>query len=206
MRSRILCHWEDIFRMIFELFVPRIVAWQNSKRGEMMRSLENYGMDKSLLLLVLAVFLGLAGCRSLSLSGVGKMVSEENRIPLVEAGTEYGSWQTRDLTLDYRYSRDQSTLGISGAISFAGQLKKNFSFLEYFYLSVIFLDSQGRVLEMRGLTSTNYGYIEYPITFNTTLTVPYTTQSIAFSYRGQARSAGSHDTGSSTYFWEYPIH
>jgi uncharacterized protein YceK len=167
--------------------------------------IKNNHVQEYLMVVVLMILALLTGCGSLSFSVVGKTVSEGNRIPLVESGTENAHWQTRDLTLTYRYERNQSNLSLEGTVDLDASLRNNFTYIEYFHMDVIFLDSQGKVLEMRGLISSSPEPIDRPINFRRMLTLPPGSRSIAFSYRGQARSA-SDETGSSTYFWEYPLH
>lgn len=155
-------------------------------------------------MLAVTFLASLTGCQSLSFSVVGKAVSPGNWIPLKESGTEVSHWQTRDLTLTYDYERNQNTLKLNGTVDFAPSLRNNFTYIEYFYIAVLFLDSQGKILEMRGLISSSAQPIDDSMDFRRLLTVPPGSQFIAFSYRGQARSS-SDETGSSTYFWEYPI-
>ena len=170
----------------------------------MRESIKNCVLQNAPAMMMVVLLAFLTGCQSLSFSVVGRTVSPGNWIPLKESGTEVSYWQTRDLTLSYNYERNQNTLNLNGTVDFAPSLRNNFTYIEYFYIAVLFLDSQGKILEMRGLISSSAQPIDDSMDFRRLLTVPPGSQFIAFSYRGQARSS-SDETGSSTYFWEYPI-
>lgn len=133
------------------------------------------------------------------------VVPEEARIMLVEGETVSGRWETPDLLMQYQYRKNQSQLSLSGRIDFAGRIENNFPVIQYFHVDAIFLNDEGRVLEMKGLTSNPPSYSGDSVTFNNLITIPPGTASMAFSYRGEARSSGVEDDGGSMYFWEYPI-
>jgi hypothetical protein len=134
------------------------------------------------------------------------VVPEDARITIVEGETVSGQWETPDLLMNYQYTKDQNQMNVSGRIQFAGRIENNFPVIQYFHMDAIFLDSEGRVLEMKGLTSYPPSYSGDPITFKNLIMLPAGTVSVAFSYRGEARSSGVDDEGGNMYFWEYPIH
>jgi hypothetical protein len=154
------------------------------------------------LLLAVAAVLFLAGCQNMSFYTGGGHVAEEERIALV-SGEHNGSWQARDLSVKYRFSRNQSRMNIEGTIYFADLLRDNFTLLHDFHLAAILIDDQGKVLDTHGLISSARDDLT-PLFFKTRVELPPNTVSMAFSYQGTALG-GDHDGGNSAYFWKYPI-
>ena len=73
----------------------------------------------------------------LSCSGVnplspGAWVEEKNRVPVLAAGPQEGSWETRDLTIEYELVQEDNTLQISGVVNFGGHHTSNFTTLGVF--------------------------------------------------------------------------
>lgn len=150
----------------------------------------------------------MVGCQSLSFDPRGHQVPESSWIRLPPSGEYFGVWNNEDLTLDYKFVRDQKQLSVGGAVRFADRITKNFSMIDYFHLDAIPVDAQGKVLAMIGLTSaarvsTQFGL---PLDFNSVITLPANTAAIAFSYRGRAYSGGSGEDNDLMDFWEYPVY
>jgi hypothetical protein len=145
------------------------------------------------------------GCQSLSFDPKGHTVPERSWIALPQAGEYSGTWTNEDLTLDYKFVRNQSQLRISGSIQFADRITKNFLIIQYFHLDAIPVDAQGKVLDMIGLTSAASvnTIFDHSLEFNSILTLPSNTETIAFSYRGRAYGT---EHGDIMDFWEYPVY
>ena len=150
----------------------------------------------------------LCGCQGLSFDPRGHTVPETNWIRLPESGEYSGTWNNEDLTLAYKFVRNQSQLGVSGVVQFAPRITNNFLVIEYFHLDAIPVDAQGKVLGMIGLTSASRVNTQFgrPLDFSNLLTLPPNTAAIAFSYQGRAYSDGSEDGGGFMDFWEYPLY
>lgn len=153
-------------------------------------------------LAAIALFLFLAGCQTMSSSyGVGT-VSPEDRAPFLP-GQNSGSWKGSSLVVDYKYSRTQSDLDMTGTVNFLDNITLNFVLLRDFQVSIIFVDENGRVLGTKGL-ATGRGAFD-PIPFHVKMPVPQAATAMSFSYKGTAIEGGNDDGGGVTYFWQYPI-
>lgn len=133
------------------------------------------------------------------------VVLERDRIPLPGDSPQNAVWETRDLRVDYRFSRSGNQLRISGTLKLADSVRYNASRLVDFYMGLIFVGGQGRVLQMRGLATSGYPGLDEPMHFNASLAIPADAASMAFTYRGEAAESGE-ESGSVFSFWEYPIH
>lgn len=150
----------------------------------------------------------LSGCQSLGSQPIGRTVPENKWILLSQSGDQSGTWRNEDLILDYKYDRYQSQMSISGIIRFAGRITNNYSVIQYFHLDAIAVDTQGKVLQMIGLTTVGdlNSLYDGPSDFNKILTLPPNTAAIAFSYQGRAMGNGSGFGGGYMDFWEYPVY
>jgi hypothetical protein len=133
------------------------------------------------------------------------VVLEPDRITLPGNAEEKAVWETRDLKVDYRFSRSGGQLRISGTVRLDDSIRYNATSLWDFHIGVIFTDGHGRVLQMRGLATTGFPGIDEPMYFNTSFSVPAGATSMALYYQGQAKDTGN-GSGSLFSFWQYPIH
>jgi hypothetical protein len=156
-------------------------------------------------LVILSLALFIPACQSPGMLPLGSgVVSPENRIALAPGGGS-GAWQGQDLSVDYRYSMNQSNLELSGTADFASNMTTNFTFINDFQLSVLFFDQSGKVLENRGL-ATDRGSLD-PVHFRTRIALPPGTAGMAFAYQGTALATGDDEGGGGglTAFWQYPV-
>jgi len=154
-------------------------------------------------LTAIVLFLFLAGCQSMGSSyGVGS-VSPEDRAPF-PPGQNSGTWKGSSLVVDYKYSRTQSDLDMTGTVNFLDNITMNFVLLRDFQVSIIFVDENGKVLATQGLT-TGRGAFD-PIPFHVKMTAPQAAVAMSFSYKGTAIEGGRDEGGGVTNFWQYPIH
>lgn len=144
----------------------------------------------------------ISGCQTMSPYSRSGLVAPEDRLSISQAG-QSAVWNGKDLTVEYRYSRDHSQMDITGRVDFSEHMTNSYSTLHEFRLSAVFADESGKVLGSQGLV-TDRGYF-YPIPFHTKLTVPTGAASMAFSYQGTAIEGGNSEGGGSSYFWYYPV-
>jgi len=167
-------------------------------------------MRRGKLLAAVYILSFMAGCQTLLFNPIGRMVPENKRISLRDSGEWTGVFKNEDMILTYKMVRASGILNISGTIHFTRRIAENFPVIGYFHLDAIPIDTQGKSLGMAGLTSVSYYYTEYitpsspPLTFNTSISIPDSCGSMAFSYTGKAYDPADHDGGGMD-FWEYPF-
>ncbi|HUU39363.1 MAG TPA: hypothetical protein VMW42_00330 [Desulfatiglandales bacterium] len=162
---------------------------------------------------LLTLFLGVAvACQGRFLSYRGAVAKQESRIPLLEGGPHTGFWKTQDLSMRYSYRRDQDNMELSGTMELDESLERGFTTLEYLILRVHLLDVEGRVLESKGVLTSEYRHMIKKLSFKGNLKLPQSTTAIAFSYRGRVRDGGGSGRtledagdGDSWDFWIYPF-
>ncbi|MHC1726909.1 MAG: hypothetical protein AB9866_13035 [Syntrophobacteraceae bacterium] len=154
-------------------------------------------------LMAAALALFVSGCQTMDPYSRSGVVAPEDRVGISQP-RQSAVWNGKDLTVEYKYSRDQSQLDISGRVDFADHMTSSFMTLHDFRLSAVFVDESGKVLGTHGLV-TDRGYF-HPIPFNARLTVPGGTVSLTFSYQGTAIEGGNDNGGGGNYFWYYPVH
>lgn len=129
-----------------------------------------------------------------------RSVPPADRLSIAQSG-DSGQWKGRDVTVEYRYSKDNGQIDLSGTARFAFFLPMGYSRLEDFHLGAIFVDENGKVLEEIGL-ATSHGSFD-PVAFHRKVKLPLDAVSMAFSYQGTAIPSG---VGGITSFSFYPIH
>ena len=147
---------------------------------------------------------GLAACQSSLTSYRGKPVDAKNRFDLQAGGPHKGSWQTRDLWVEFQYLREQQDLQISGLVKPQDYLL-HFDILKHLFLSLHFVDAGGKVLVDEAIMSAGYR-ITMPgkIVFKSNLKIPPDSSAIAFSYRGSAFNGGESGRDNGWDFWKGP--
>jgi hypothetical protein len=153
--------------------------------------------------IVINLFLACSGVMPLSR---GAWVEEKNRIHLLATGPQEGSWQTRDLSIDYELLQEGNTLRISGVVNFGGHLTANFFILEYLTIYIHALEDNGIVLKTKPVKTFGYrrqldllGKLSFKGHFEMSEDVDII--AVAFSYSGTVQSEGG-DAGSD--FWKIP--
>lgn len=159
--------------------------------------------SRKMQVLMVCIFL----CGVFAATAMGASISENKVIPFAAGGPRTGTLQTDYLDISYKYTFSQNYLTISGNLDFAYSLIMNYpSGLAQFYMQVLFVDSQGRVLERRNVTL-DYDYYWgnlqnlAPSAFNARLDIPPQTAGMAFYYTGMTK--GYKDAGQS--FWYNPV-
>lgn len=133
----------------------------------------------------------LSACQTLpGLSGIGRVVPPDKRIPLTAGGAHEGQWTRRDLTVTYRYEQAGDVFTIAGAVDFARSLQTGFETLDHFSLEMVLIDGAGKIVAFRPLLTVGYRHLIGRLTFRRSITLPPDTVALAFGYRGRAREGG----------------
>jgi hypothetical protein len=154
-------------------------------------------------MLMAAILLcGLLGTATMSASQ-----SQVKLIPLVAGSPQQGAFQSDYLTIAYNYTLTQNQLTVSGNLNFADSLTMNYPGLRKFYLEVLLLNGQGKVIERSNVTlrsGFSWGDDEAiaASSFNAQLSVPPQTATMTFYFNG-ATQAGK--GGGGTSFWNDPV-
>ena len=151
---------------------------------------------------VLATVL-LAGCQSVPMGHVGGRVPAQKRMALAQDGSHSATYRTEDLVIDYRYSRNQSLLELSGSIRFADSIRYSFRRVDGFHADVIFMNESGVVVASQALTTGSSDSSDSPIMFKTSVTVSQDVVAISFAYTGNAVATGG-GSGARMGFWDNP--
>lgn len=137
----------------------------------------------------------------ISTYAAGGKVAPQDLISLGQ-GLQTGVWMGNNVTVDYKLSRGQSGIDLSGVARFNDNIAMNFSVLRDFHLRAVFTDAGGRIIGSQGL-ATNRGNFD-PTPFRAKLTPPPGTADIAFGYEGTALGGGDEGAGGGpTRFWQY---
>jgi hypothetical protein len=145
-------------------------------------------------------------CSGVNPLSPGAWVEEKNRVPLLAPGPQEGSWQTRDLAIEYELVQQDDTLRISGVVDFGGPLKMGFTTLEYLTIYIHALGPDGIVRETKAVKTFGYRrqlWMMGKLTFdgNFKMTADTDIIAVAFSYSGTVQSGGD-DAGWD--FWKVP--
>jgi hypothetical protein len=156
--------------------------------------------------ILINLFLACSGVMPLS---PGAWVEEKNRIPLLAAGPQEGSWQTRDLTIEYELLQGDDTIQISGVVNFEGHHTSNFSILEYLTIYIHAVDANGIVLQTKAVKTFGYrrpffllGKLSFDGDFEMVGDVDII--AVAFSYSGTVGSGGGRGDKTNWDFWKVP--
>ena len=148
----------------------------------------------------------LLACSGVNPLSPGAWVEEKNRIPVLAAGPQEGSWQTRDLTIDYELVQQNDTLQISGVVDFEGHHTSNFTNLEYLTIYIHALGPDGIVEETKAVKTFGFRrqiWMMGKLSFDGDFEIPAESDiiAVAFSYSGTVQTGGG-ETGLD--FWKIP--
>jgi hypothetical protein len=152
--------------------------------------------------MVIAISPFLSGCQGSLFNVQGQTLQYQDRIMLKTGGEQSGKYKTDELTVDYVYVRKGDDLTISGTVRFNYSMQGNFSTVNTFSLALVLADTRGTILAQQGLTTAYDHSVTDPITFKTTMIIPYQTEIMSFSYTGASSGAGT--SGSPSAFWHNP--
>ncbi len=142
----------------------------------------------------------------------GSWVEEKDRISLQAGGPHQGSWQTRDLSIEYEYQQEPQNLQISGVVNLADYLKI-MGTLDHLTLEIQLLGANGIVQDTKGIrTFGNRRPIDSfgKMSFHSRLDLSEDTVAMAFSYDGKVTQGGGGAFKSSSGekaewdFWKVP--
>ena len=149
-----------------------------------------------------------AACAGGTALSPGSWVEDQDRIAVLDGGPHEGSWQSRDMTINYEYKEAVKNLQISGGIELADYIPKGFNALEHLKLYIHFLNADGMVLETRNIR--NFGYRRHldligEMTFNNRFDLTEETVYFAFSYSGKVIQGGGTGVSSSRgrIYWDF---
>ena len=145
----------------------------------------------------------LVACQGGMGSYAGKIVAARDRVELLEGGPHQGSWQTKDLLVEFRYSRRRQDLQMSGLIK-PQQYLSHFNSMKYLFFRMHFLDADGKVLADQALLKSTGYRTDMPekMPFQANLKIPPEGAAVAFSYRGRAQGGG--ERAEDWEFWKAP--
>ena len=145
-------------------------------------------------------------CSGVNPLSPGAWVEEKNRISLLAAGPQEGSWETRDLTIEYELLQGDNTIQISGVVNFGGHVTMGFTTLEYLTIYIHALGPNGIVRETKAVKTFGYrrqlwmmGKLSFDGDFD--LSADTDIIAVAFSYSGTVESGGD---GGGWDFWKVP--
>ena len=145
-------------------------------------------------------------CSGVNPLSPGAWVEEKNRISLLAAGPQEGSWETRDLTIEYELLQQDNTIQISGVVNFGGHVTMGFTTLEYLTIYIHALGPNGIVRETKAVKTFGYrrqlwmmGKLSFDGDFD--LSADTDILAVAFSYSGTVESGGD---GGGWDFWKVP--
>jgi hypothetical protein len=152
------------------------------------------------LLLLCAVIIGCAGLQT---SYEGTPASPDNRYPLATREGGPAAWQAKDMALYYESFVKNGALEIKGTVERLNTIK-NFSVINYFRVSVYFLNADGIILGNHLLWSAGSRVDETFVrwTFEKQFPLPEGATAVGFSYRGGFSDGGGGDSGSAQTGWE----
>jgi len=153
--------------------------------------------------ILINLFLSCSGVNPLS---PGAWVEEKNRIPVLADGSQEGSWETRDLTIEYELLQDDNTIQISGVVNFGGHHTSNFTTLEYLEIYIHALGPNGIVTQTKAVKTFGFrrqvwmmGELSFDGDFE--MSADSDIIAVAFSYSGTVHTGGG-ETGLD--FWKVP--
>ena len=145
-------------------------------------------------------------CSGVNPLSPGAWVEEKNRVSLLAAGPQKGSWETRDLTIEYELVHQDDALQISGVVDFGGHHTSNFTTLEYLTIYIHAVGPNGIVRQTKAVKTFGFrrqiwmmGKLSFDGDFE--MSADFDIIAVAFSYSGTVQTGGG-ETGLD--FWKVP--
>lgn len=140
--------------------------------------------------IVLLLVTGLAGCQTGAMSFQGRVVKPENRIFFPTEGTSSGSWQTRDMTIEYQLTRKPEGVHLTGTLLWANHILYNYNRMRI-NLRANFFDAQDTITGGQAVPLFGFIRMRDDTQFNILLNASATDKGLAFSYSGRATDGGT---------------
>jgi hypothetical protein len=152
---------------------------------------------------VLLLCAAVIGCAGLKTSYEGTPARPYNRQPVATTDGGPVLWQAKDMALQYESFLNNGVFEIKGTVERLNTIK-HFSAVEYFRVSMHFLNSEGIILGSHLLWSAGNRVEEKLVrwTFEKKFPLPVGATAVGFSYRGGFSDGGFSDSGSSSSGWE----
>jgi hypothetical protein len=143
------------------------------------------------------------GCAGLKTSYVGTPARPDNRHPLATTDGGPAVWQAKDMALYYQTTVSNEALEIKGTVERLNTIK-HFSVVNYFRVSIHFLDNEGIILGSHLLWAAGNRVEEKLVrwTFEKEFSLPDGATAIGFSYRGGFADDGDSDSGPGHTGWQ----
>jgi hypothetical protein len=153
----------------------------------------------------------LVSCAANVFSSKGSWVAKDDRVFIQDAEPLKGTWQTRDVTVEYACQQETQNLHISGVVRLGDYLTTRFNDLDWFTLNIYALDAEGVVLDSKLILffgSRRSIDTHENMTFDKRLVLPADTAAIAFGYSGRVIEEGNGSRDQIDYwdFWKIPGH
>ncbi len=129
-----------------------------------------------------------ASCQGALSTHHGNVVKEELRVALEKDGAGDGAWETRDVLLKYQFKEAGGRVALSGEVRIADHLRNSFAVLEYFSLTLFFIDADGRVIDSQRFALGPSRKDVWEMSFKKSVDAPESAKAIAFGYSGKATS------------------
>jgi hypothetical protein len=169
----------------------------------------NHPIQRMLCFLILAFVLSaLAACGFRPMRIKGETVPAERRIPFKEGGPHESVWTTNDLSLVYRYTKNQNALRLDCELKLNKKKYRGFAIVNHIFFRVNFIDIVGRIIKTKVVWNPGFTMDVWNWTFESDLDIPPKATGMVFSYEGSLRESqgGGVDTGAIVKdFWKSPL-
>ena len=153
-----------------------------------------YLRRKAAAIIALLLICGLAGCQTGALSFQGREVRPENRILFPVEGTGTGSWQTRDMTIEYQLITKGNGIHLTGTLFWANHIRFNYNNMRI-SLRANFFDDQNMITGGQAIPLIGFWRLEETLQLDVLLNTSPTDKGLAFSYSGRASDGGTNRRG-----------
>jgi len=137
----------------------------------------------------------------------GAWVAEENRISLLDTAPQKGSWQTRDLSIEYEVLPEEKSVQISGVVELANYMTTSFNTLERLTIYIHVLKADGLVEDIKRIKTFSYRRnidLIGRMAFDSRIDLSEDSVAIAFSYNGKVIQGGGGFGLDFWHFWKVP--
>jgi hypothetical protein len=134
----------------------------------------------------------LSGCVDTSMLYRGNQVSPVHVVTLQESGPNAGTWQTFDLVVDYKYTRNGDAFDLSAEAELGQHQQRLYARLQYLYFYFFFVDKDSRVLETFSIDNFYAGKTDERVKFSKSYKIPNRAEGFSFGYSGNVIEQQSH--------------